>query len=139
MEPSSLRLPAYRSSYLNRFHPYARDEPRLYDRLLQSDIAGDVEAVAEASDPAPPVVHWDETLPSTLKNLLEAIDESESLRNLDLALHPNVAVLPTRRIRLQLLIIDLAFAIVRERQGRPTHPTEDSLTTMHAEGDDAQK
>lgn len=88
-EVDTMRLPAYRESYMRRYHPYPRPPERWYDPLMQTvDYHYEDEPV-----------------------LLAPSGHDADMSNLELAVHGYCGSPVQGRRRLSTLIVDLAFAV----------------------------
>ncbi|KAI0736726.1 hypothetical protein C8Q72DRAFT_879143 [Fomitopsis betulina] len=98
------RLPAYRSNYAARFHPYPRRMHRPMEEPMVINFRRDENPVVAQATPL---------------SLIEEVDEDDLL-NLESALPAGQQVQRLRR-RLSALVIDLAF-VVRRRCGALRSP-----------------
>ncbi|KAF8841721.1 hypothetical protein BDN67DRAFT_966799 [Paxillus ammoniavirescens] len=103
MNQDTLRLPRYRSSYLLRYHPYARVKPSMRERLLASNADTHHDVVSDWISIGPLPACTECNGPVAL--LEEAI------------YHPGegdqVSQLRRRRLSLSSVVVDLAFMIMK--------------------------
>jgi len=96
MDPG--RLPAYRSSYLLRFHPYPRVKPSTRERVVASTCGDEQYYSTLLAD----TLHSETEIPFTLNQAVHGTDVDDKIQ------------LPQRRLSISSLVVELALIFAKK-------------------------